>query len=391
MQNIVKQGFLKIGLAALCSLIVLLLATKSIFAQQASDACGCNAALMNGIFSYRAERGDSEARAETARYIARMSYEEFQKAVSSGGGFSFAGFGLDANTSQSQFERRRNELREEYKDYKFSKSTRELLERYGDKNVLDAWSRCKESCNSGGLRSWVRLDDANNMALYLKWVPFGDMPQPVVTNSSIAGAVVRDDNVPKGKLLNSGETISTKQTIIPLYREDKNTPVTLNIKVTGAGTDVYEYVPPFITPKPIPRPLPPMNVTIEVILCSGVNCDLPAVKNDHRPKVRWEATLVATNGLGPQLALPEGASRKAFCKSSSELTASELGEAFQGISWRVVDNPQEAQFFDLDDPPNNYFKPAPAGRFYFANNAHPNHHLQVHITLTLRRINCQTK
>src|SRR6266404_63637 len=223
--------------------IILLVLASKVAAQTNSDQCSCNAVLMQGVYNYRAERGDRDARAEVERYIARTDYEEFKKSMSAGGGGSYAGFGLSASTSREEYQRTQRQMQEKYRNYSMEVSSRQLLERYGDKNVLDTWAHCKATCETRGLHSWVEENDAKNMILHIKWNPYPET-NPIVQNSTIIGAKLIGDSITPGTLFPKNYVIPVGESRLSIHRDNMNEPVVINVEIRGM--DIAEYVPQFI-------------------------------------------------------------------------------------------------------------------------------------------------
>src|SRR5215471_6811316 len=129
------------------------------------DPCGCNAVLLDGIFTFRAENGDEQARRDVLHEVAISSYDEMQQQFSASGGTAFAGFGFNAGMSQSEFEKKVEELKRIDHESGGHKSSRDLLEKYGDKDVLAAWTSCKGNCQQAGINSWVERLSENRFTL----------------------------------------------------------------------------------------------------------------------------------------------------------------------------------------------------------------------------------
>src|SRR5262249_23019777 len=76
------------------------------------DPCGCNAVLLDEIFSLRAENGDEQARRDILHEVATSTYDEMQKQFLAVGGASFAGFGFNPGMSQSEFDKKIEALKQ---------------------------------------------------------------------------------------------------------------------------------------------------------------------------------------------------------------------------------------------------------------------------------------
>jgi hypothetical protein len=227
---------------------------------QGNDPCSCNAVLISGVYSYRAERGDSEATQDVANFLAFASYEQFKKTVNAGGGFDIGGFGFSADMSEEEFHERQTQLRQYYHFSSWSKTSRDLVERYGDKNVLNAWATCKSTCNATGLLSWIEVNDANNLVLHLKWSTSIDAQPPQVQDSRINGGRVSDNSVAQGKVYKTGKVLKVGDQTRRIYRPKSKKAVTINISLKGAD-DVDVYVPKFIAAKEPATQPPAPSVT----------------------------------------------------------------------------------------------------------------------------------
>ncbi len=233
----------------LCILIIFTVSVSlnNLVAQTTDDPCGCNAVLMHGVYSYRSLNGDTEATREVERYIARLSYEEFKKTQNSGGGGSYAGYGLDYQTGKEEFEKKRDELRSKHRDYSYSSTSRQILERFGDRNVLRAWNDCKRSCDVSGITSWVEVNDIDNFILNIQWQPFPGTSKAEVIGSRITDARVLRDGVAAGKVTPKNFSFTTGVSKFPIYRKNSKRPVVITINIDGM--DVVEFIPKHIPSK----------------------------------------------------------------------------------------------------------------------------------------------
>jgi hypothetical protein len=220
------------------------------------DPCGCNAVLVDGVFTFRAEKGDEQARRDILHEVATSTYNEMQKQFSAVGGTSFAGFGLNAGMSQSEFDKKIEALKRIDTESGGHKSSKALLEKYGDRDVLGAWTSCKANCKQDGINSWVgRLDDYR-FTLHLKWVPIagGGSTYPTVEQSSIEGGFSCGKHL-YGEVLPAKTEIALKEVLIPIRRGDSAVPIVLSVTLKNSNMDVAEYVPkviPTLTPTPPP-------------------------------------------------------------------------------------------------------------------------------------------
>lgn len=211
---------------------------------QTTDACGCGAVLMHGVFAYRAERGDTSATSLVERFLARTSWSELQRKMKAGGGLSLSGFGLSASTTQSQYEAHQASLRQKYVDWSQELTSREIVERYGDQYVLGAWATCKESCQVSGVSSWISAHDDHNLVLGVRWTPYPGSATsvPLSADSSVVGA--RIDGVAAGRVTNSEAPLPVGDTHFRLVRDDPSQPVLVHLRIVGM--DRTEYVPPVV-------------------------------------------------------------------------------------------------------------------------------------------------
>ncbi len=133
--NLTPQ-YRRINSMGLWSSVGLILMVFSFANAQNTDPCGCNEVLRDGVYRYRVERGDSDAQSEMERDIAQTSHVEFMKRRALGGGGSYAGIGVNFNMSKEDYEKKQGELREKHRDWQKVTSSKELIEKFGDENVL---------------------------------------------------------------------------------------------------------------------------------------------------------------------------------------------------------------------------------------------------------------
>jgi len=236
----------------LTSVIVLLsIFTPSTFAQPINDPCGCNAVLVDGVFSYRMSRGDNAAEKDIETIIKNSTYDDYQKTLQAGGGASYAGYGFNANMSRGEYEAHRTEKFGYSREHEGSKSSQELLERYGDHEVLISSFNCKKQCNVRGIVSWVDFLDKDNFVLNINWTPFigPTSPNPRIRMSSLSNA--RADFASEGQLARDGYEIFNGQNKFTIHREDSKQAVVMTAIIPGM--DVVEYVSPFTPVLPPPK------------------------------------------------------------------------------------------------------------------------------------------
>ncbi len=220
------------------------------------DHCACDSVLLDGVLSLRVERGDSDARRSVAQRVATMSYDEFQKGTAGGGGFSIAGFGLNASMSKTEFESRQSELIDEFNLSDSKVSSRELVERYGDPLVLAAWSACKEACTTQpGVRWWVKNYAPDSVDLVIAFVSPDPLNRPTwpIVDSVITGGTVSIGSPPAGKVFPPGQSLTPMETAIPIQRAAPNQPVRITIRLDGLN-DVTVFIPKYIEPASVSAP-----------------------------------------------------------------------------------------------------------------------------------------
>jgi hypothetical protein len=284
------------ALLALLSLIV----SAPVLAQ--TDPCSCNVALLDGVYASRIVKNDLNAKLDVVSRLQLMTYEEFRDAVSGGGGASFLGFGFNANMTKEQFQRRQSELRTEYTLSSSTTSNQELLERYGDANVLGAWSQCKSTCNRTGLLSWIEVRDPLNMVLQLKWTPTPGEARPLkVRRSSVDGATVVGGSNPN-RPFNRNAEIPVGLTPVPLKRAEKDDAVWVHVEIPGYT--VAEFVPAYVEPLPDPPPAQPpallchstpTDAANSVSINVAASCLGCPAKSDRKQSWEGGATSVSTD------------------------------------------------------------------------------------------------
>ncbi len=241
--------------AARFGAIVLLVGFASSQTASGQGACGCDAVLLDGVYSLRVERGDSDAQKSMAQHFATMSHAEFKASSGGGGGLAIAGFGLDFGMSKTQFEKRQQELVQKFKSDSSKVTSDHLVKKYGDPAVLGAWSECKKNCSQNGVRWWTETYDENHIGLAI----FLESPNPLkptwpIRGSEISGGTVTIRNPPPGMVFPENTILQPNKTAIRIARDDPNQPVVVTIQFDGLE-DVYAVIPRFIAPLPKPRTL----------------------------------------------------------------------------------------------------------------------------------------
>ena len=229
----------------LCSVVAIFFVFYSNgFAQITNDPCGCNMALLNAVYDFRAKKGDQEALQDVLHRLATITFEEFKLAPGGGIPTVFEDFGFSANMSMEEFLKCQTELSREYQLSDTSKSNLKLLKKYGDAKVLKVWNKCNASCRIG-LKSWFEISDQHNMVFNLRWTPFsgfrGDLK---IVTSEISGAEVVNPYVQSGKVFNDDFIIPVGVTQRAIVRSDPLVPVNITVKVFGI--DVRAFVPAFV-------------------------------------------------------------------------------------------------------------------------------------------------
>jgi len=211
-----------------------------------NDPCGCDAVLVNGVYNYRYERGDAESSKVVKSFIVRTSYDEFRKAGSGGGGGSYAGIGVDFNMSKEEYEAKQREFKQEGFTGEEYQSSKEILEKFGDQNVLNAWTKCKlNNCNKEGLYPIISRYDDRNYALFIRWDPCAGCQAIVQGSSLINGESNRvDDN--SDEVLPKNFVFPPEDTKILIRRADIDKPTIISISIPGR--DILAYIPPYVEP-----------------------------------------------------------------------------------------------------------------------------------------------
>ena len=192
-------------------------------------------------------------------YIRDTSYDDFKKQSGGDaeGGYAWGFIEGSADWNQSQYEQHQKEFEEKYMGKTRTSNSYSLLEKFGDSNVLSAWTTCKSECSKQGLHSWVEMEDADNMILKINWIPYAGASNPKVVTSTIEGAIVTHPPVTKGKIIADGSIIPNGITQVNLKRSNIHEPVIISLEIPGQ--DISEYVPKFIEAV---CPTPPKKVEI---------------------------------------------------------------------------------------------------------------------------------
>ena len=215
-----------------------------------SDPCGCDAVLVDGVYNYRSAKGDIQSLDVVKSYIVRTSYEDFMKNKANSLGGSYKLLSIDSGSSKSQYESKKQEFRQQgYSGSEYQESN-DILEKYGDENVLKAWSKCRSDCiTNGGLVYLVSVDDQINGSVTLVYQPKAGSTDPVVTESHIANAKSTRGDDRTETAVPQGYTLPIGKTIISFRRKNSDEPVIIDLAITG-GRDIHIFVPEYIEPTP---------------------------------------------------------------------------------------------------------------------------------------------
>jgi hypothetical protein len=272
-----------------------------------NDPCGCNVALLDGVYNQRVLRNDQNARLDVVSRLAYMTYDEYKNATNANGGASFLGFGFNAGMTRDEFSRRQSELRTEYAANMSNVTNQELVERYGDQTVMTAWSQCKSNCNRSGLISWIEIRDPDNAALQLRWTPPPGPAAPLLVSAShVEGATVvgaEDPSIP----FRHRQQIPVGTTNVPLRRSSRDMPIWIHVDIPGYS--VLEFIPKYIPPLPPPPPPTPPTLLCHSTPADGLNsvsisvaasCNGCSAKTAAKDSWQAMATSVTTNWQAPR-------------------------------------------------------------------------------------------
>lgn len=266
LNGIICNRFHKMNLRTLLIVIVGTISWSTPTNAQDSDACGCNAVLVNGVYNYRAVKADASAQQLVEQYIAKTSYDEFRKNFQGSGGISVPQFcGISAETSKEEYEKKQQTYRSKDTNWSTSATSQDILERFGDSNVLNAWAACKASCKQNGLHSWIDVRDQHYITFHLKFI--ADHDETIrFKDSVVVGAVSMTEGVAPGTLLKPTDWRQGEKTIW-LHRDDSSKPVIVHVEVSG-GLDQDAYIPAWIPPASNVTPAIAESYK-DIILCSG--------------------------------------------------------------------------------------------------------------------------
>lgn len=228
--------------------LVILLATSNLFAQPA-DICGCDSSLRDGIFSHRGLKNDNSAKEFVEQEFTKMSYDEFKKSAAGDLAIGYKQiFNLDASASEIDFQKKQDEIKKRNINWKQNNSTEDLLEKFGDRNVLGAWSDCKKSCVAEGPQIWYTPREEKTLEVKLRYLQKSGIPFLKVASSTIShGKVTNQPDLKIGQVLKKGKKIDKGEITLFIERNNKNAAITVSIITDTIGNDFNLYIPPFIS------------------------------------------------------------------------------------------------------------------------------------------------
>ena len=163
--------------------LAILTASGPISAQTA-DPCGCDSALRDGIFSYERSERISPPRSTSRGSSQRCPMIEFKKAASGDLAVGYKKiFNLDASSSMEEFQKQQQQVKSRQVDWKQQASAADLLEKFGDRDVLNTWGRCKSQCTAQGPQLWYTLRDEPTLEVRLRYIPRPGIPELTITSS----------------------------------------------------------------------------------------------------------------------------------------------------------------------------------------------------------------
>lgn len=365
----------------LCVVIIVWLISTSAFAQE------CSKLLSQGIYDIESSAIDLKTAKSYSSWFCDQKFSTSDEADSFGASlaFPFKGipvkFGFDSN-SQSYSQWQSSFCSSVQQNESLQSRVLNHLQTINS-GIVNAFNSC---VNAIGFHVWLeRTDDPKIFKFAGRFNSPGADFREVKINTFDIGDNVNCTESPTA-ISNVWRTRCTRKN-----NEAVALVVNANWLPTGGG-DLT--LPPIAKYTP---PLPPINIAIDTIICSGRNCDLPHIRDGKQTGqwqvARWENTRDKTKNLGPQLSLSDEMSKSLFCKSKSELTATDFASNIQGVDFVVTDNSEQARFFDLNDPKISYFDWSSNGSFSFINNyeGQANHHIRLSIILTLKRTDCLNK
>jgi hypothetical protein len=365
----------------ICVVIIGLLTFTTAFSQE------CSKLLSQGIYDFESGAADLKTAKSYSSWFCDQKFSTSSKANSFGAsiGFPFKDapikFGFNSN-SQSYKQWQSSFCSNVQQNESLQSTVRSHLQTVNSEIV-----RAFDSCvNAKGFHVWLeRTDDPKVFKFVGRFnSPGRDFPE------------VKIDTFDTGDNVDCTEeptTISNVWRTRCTRKNDEGVTLVVNANWFPTGGENLT-LPPIAKYTPPP---PPANVAIDTIICSGRNCDLPHIRDGKQTGqwqvARWESTRDKTKNLGPQLSLSDEMSKRLFCKSKSELTATDFASNIQSVDFAVTDNSEQARFFDLNDPKTSYFDWSSNGSFSFINNyeGQANHHIRLLIILTLKRTDCLNK
>lgn len=235
---------------ALLSLLLLLI--FPIIGNANNDPCGCNIAVaIDGVYNYRYKRNDSESQKYYSTFFRKLSYEEFQSMSSKSTSASFSDlardFGFDKGMSKEQYQIRQNELESHSEYQSMDIGSNEFFEKFGDKNVLDAWVECKKLCNEEGLIIWISESNSNDHILNIKFIPGAGMTVPVIKKAFIRNGKAERDSIIQGELIERNKKLGFQENEFSFTRIKEDESVKIDLQFESPWGDRA-----IILPKKIP-------------------------------------------------------------------------------------------------------------------------------------------
>lgn len=275
----------------------------------------CSQILNQGIYDIRSSASDLNTASSFSQWFCDKKFSTSQQANEFGASlaFPFKGvpvkLGFDSN-SQSWSEWYSSFCGSVQHDQSLQSHVREHVQTVNSQ-IVQAFNSCIES---DGLHVWLeRTYDPKRFRFAARFNPPNENNPKATFDAFRPGSNVSCDDKPT--------TVSR-----PVWRTDckrtNDDPVSMVVRADWDPKGGGKLELPAIESA---RPPPEISTaTLDVILCSGANCQLPHIEEERRKGgwqvVRWEASRNATRGLGPQLALPEDITRKVFCVSPDKVT-----------------------------------------------------------------------
>lgn len=342
----------------------------------------CSLLLRDGLFEYDSLETDTERIAAFSHWLRDRRYAFLQD--SSGTDLSVSipslltlGFGHD--------QERWSEFWSDIESHANASEAVKARLLSHSRKVNEELAKTYVSCLSQfGLHAWVETtSDPMVFALAMQWKTPGEpasaliesidvYPTPADTSGGIAAGTAITAATARMRI-----TRATAAAVLITIKS--------NMDVIG-GSDLR--LPPVA---PVEDDKPVHVGTIDVVLCSGADAELPHIRagvaGGSWQVCTWQSSRAATRSLGPQLQLPPSLTELVFGKTPATLQAGQVSKAVISCNWVITDNVEQAQFFDLDGLASSYFDWADGGRFYFYDSyqGSPNHHIRLLLTISMRQ------